>query len=83
MSLNQVLRYVGFAVGSALTATVLAACHGAGRAAPPPPATRVIAVIGFAVCLTTAAVTWLIPGRPPRPPRRPDAASSPSGAPGP
>ena len=25
MSLNQVLRYIGFAVGSALTATVLAA----------------------------------------------------------
>ena len=30
MSLNQVLRYVGFAVGSALTATVLAAATAGG-----------------------------------------------------
>ena len=34
MSLNQVLRYVGFAVGSALTATVLAAATASGTAAP-------------------------------------------------
>src|SRR3712207_9536693 len=34
MSLNQVLRYVGFALGSALTATVLAAATPSGAAAP-------------------------------------------------
>jgi MFS family permease len=63
MSLNQVLRYVGFAVGSALTATVLAAATRSGAAAPSAAGYSTIAIIGFAVCVTTAVVTWLIPGR--------------------
>ena len=62
MSLNQVLRYIGFAVGSALTATVLAASSAAGTAAPGARGYDVVAVIGLAVCLTTAVVTWVIPG---------------------
>jgi MFS family permease len=81
MSLNQVLRYVGFAVGSALAATVLAASTAPGAAAPAAGGYRTIAVIGFAVCLTTALVTWLIPGRSPR--RTPSGVLTPSGAPGP
>jgi MFS family permease len=63
MSLNQVLRYVGFAVGSALTATVLAAATPPGAAAPGSSGYGTLAVIGLAVCGTTAVVTWLIPGR--------------------
>ena len=63
MSLNQVLRYIGFAVGSALTATVLAASSAAGAEAPGARGYDVVAVIGLAVCLTTAVVTWVIPGR--------------------
>jgi MFS family permease len=63
MSLNQVLRYIGFAVGSALTATVLAASTAPGTSAPDSSGYGTIAVIGFAVCVTTAVVTWLIPGR--------------------
>ena len=63
MSLNQVLRYVGFAIGSALAATVLAAATAPGTAAPGSSGYGTIAVIGFGVCLTTAVVTWLIPGR--------------------
>lgn len=63
MSLNQVLRYVGFAVGSALTATVLAAATGPGAEAPSARGYGTIAAIGFAVCVATAVVTWLIPGR--------------------
>ena len=81
MSLNQVLRYVGFAVGSALTATVLAAATASGTAAPASSGYGTIAVIGLAVCLTTAAVTWLIPGRSPT--RTPSGVLTPSGAPGP
>jgi MFS family permease len=64
MSLNQVLRYVGFAVGSALTATVLAAATPATASSPGSSGYGTIAVIGLVVCLTTAAATWFIPGRP-------------------
>jgi MFS family permease len=63
MSLNQVLRYVGFAVGSALTATVLAAATPGPGAAPASSGYTTIAVIGFGVCATTAVVAWLALGR--------------------
>jgi MFS family permease len=63
MSLNQVLRYVGFAVGSALTAAVLAAATAPGTPAPDSSGYGTLAVIGLTVCVTTAVVTWLIPGR--------------------
>jgi len=63
MSLNQVLRYVGFAVGSALTATMLAASTPAGGSAPGSSGYGTIAGIGLAVCLTTAVLTWVIPAR--------------------
>ncbi|WP_232807301.1 MFS transporter [Geodermatophilus chilensis] len=58
MSLNQVLRYVGFALGSALTATVLAAATPSGGAAPAAGGYTVLAVVGGAVCATTAVVAW-------------------------
>jgi len=60
MSLNQVLRYVGFAVGSALTATVLAASTPEGASAPGAGGYAVLAVVGGAVCVATAALTWLV-----------------------
>ena len=63
MSLNQVFRYTGFAVGSALTATVLAASTAGGASSPGSSGYDTIAGIGLAVCLVTAAATWLIPGR--------------------
>ena len=63
MSLNQVLRYVGFAVGSALTATVLAAATPSGGAAPGGSGYTTVAAIGVAVCVTTALVAWLALGR--------------------
>jgi MFS family permease len=64
MSLNQVLRYTGFAVGSALTATVLTAATPDGGAAPAAGGYTTIAVLGVAVCLATALVTWTTaPGR--------------------
>ena len=63
MSLNQVLRYVGFATGSALTATILAAATPAGASSPGGTGYGTVAVVGLAVCLLTAAATWLIPDR--------------------
>lgn len=60
MSLNQVLRYVGFAIGSALTATILAGATPQGAAAPSSSGYSSLAVLGFAVCLLTAVVAWLL-----------------------
>jgi predicted MFS family arabinose efflux permease len=59
MSLNQVLRYVGFAVGSALTATVLAGATAGPGAAPSGSGYTTLAVIGTAVCAVTAVVAGL------------------------
>jgi MFS family permease len=65
MSLNQVLRYVGFALGSALAASVLASAIPGADAAPASGGYTTIAVIGFAVCATTAVVAWPWLGRRP------------------
>ena len=77
MSLNQVLRYVGFALGSALTATVLAAATPSGAAAPAAVGYTTLGVVGVAVCATTAVVAWLALGlgRRSSPHRPPDAAA--------
>jgi MFS family permease len=64
MSLNQVLRYIGFALGSALTATILSAATPARAAAPGSNGYATIAVVGLAVCLFTAVLTWLLPREP-------------------
>ncbi|MGY1722610.1 MFS transporter [Blastococcus sp. SYSU DS0533] len=63
MSLNQVLRYVGFAVGSALAATVLASATPEAAGAPSSTGYTTIAALGLAVCLLTAVVAWLLPPR--------------------
>jgi MFS family permease len=62
-SLNQVLRYVGFALGSAVAAAVLAAAVPSGAAEPAAGGYAVIAVVGTAVCLLTAVVARLLPPR--------------------
>jgi MFS family permease len=62
MALNQVMRYAGFALGSALAATLIdATAAGEGTSS------RGFLVIGLAACgvsVVTAALTWLLPGRP-------------------
>jgi MFS family permease len=65
MSLNQVLRYAGFAVGSATTATVLAAATPSGATQPSATGYTVIAVIGLVTCVVMALVTGLLPSRHP------------------
>jgi MFS family permease len=64
MSLNQVLRYVGFATGSAVTAAVLAAATPAGAAFPSASGYTTIALAGCGVGVLTALVTWFLPPRP-------------------
>jgi MFS family permease len=61
MSLNQVLRYIGFALGSALSATVLEALTPAGADAPPSSGYTVLAVIGSGACLALAVLTAFLP----------------------
>src|SRR3954470_21263516 len=78
MSLNQVLRYVGFALGSALTASVLAAATPSGAAAPAAGGYTTLAVVGVAVCAPTAVVAWLGLGRRSSP-GRPAGTATPSG----
>ena len=63
MSLNQVLRYIGFAVGSALSATVLEAATPEGAAYPPSSGYTTIALIGCGVCVLLALLTALLPTR--------------------
>jgi MFS family permease len=65
MSLNQVLRYVGFAAGSATTATALAAATPEGAAFPGGSGYTLIAVVGCVACVLMALVTWLLPDREP------------------
>ena len=65
MSLNQVLRYIGFALGSALSATVLEAETPAGAAFPGTGGYSTIGLIGVAGCLALAVLTAVLPGRTP------------------
>jgi predicted exporter len=59
-----VLRYIGFALGSTLTATILSAATPVHAAAPASRGYAVLAVVGLAVCLLTAVLTWLLPREP-------------------
>ncbi|MGY1625243.1 MFS transporter [Geodermatophilus sp. SYSU D00965] len=63
MALNQVLRYAGFSVGSALTATVLSVATPAGEGLPAGGAYTVIGSIACVACLLAALVAWVLAGR--------------------
>ena len=75
MSLNQVLRYVGFSVGSALTATLLEAATPAGSGFAAPGGYTTVALVAAAVAAATAVLTWLLL-------RRPGPAAEPAAGPG-
>jgi predicted MFS family arabinose efflux permease len=75
MGLNQVLRYIGFATGSALTATLLEAATPEGGGVPADSGYTVIGLVGCAVALVTAALTAALLRRPaPAPATVPEAA---------
>ncbi|MFG2477389.1 MFS transporter [Streptomyces fagopyri] len=67
MGFNQVLRYVGFATGSALSATVLASHTATGQTLPDPSGYGAAAVLGCLICAAAAAVAAVLPGRRRRP----------------
>jgi MFS family permease len=70
MSLNQVLRYIGFALGSALSATVLEAATDRGAAFPDTSGYTAIGLIGLGTCVALAVLTAVLPGRAPTTPLR-------------
>ncbi|MGI5140265.1 MULTISPECIES: MFS transporter [unclassified Streptomyces] len=60
---NQVLRYVGFATGSALSAAVLESHTRVGAVLPDPVGYRFAAVLGCAICAAGAVTAIVLPGR--------------------
>jgi hypothetical protein len=63
-----VVRSIGLTVGSALSAAVLMAHTRPGRALPDVDGFKVALIIAAALCLATAVVSFVLPGRAPTPP---------------
>lgn len=68
MGFYQVIRSIGLTVGSALSAAVLMAHTRPGQALPGVGGFEVALVIAAALCLATAVVSFVLPGRAPSPP---------------
>ena len=68
MGFYQVVRSIGLTVGSALSAAVLMAHTRPGQALPDVDGFEVALVIAAALCLATAVVSFVLPGRAPSPP---------------
>jgi MFS family permease len=62
MGFYQVARYVGFSMGSALTATILAA-HVAGNGEPTVTGYTTVLWIATGVCAAAGAMAWFLPTR--------------------
>lgn len=63
MGFYQVMRYVGFSIGSALTAAILAGHTPAGRHLPTESGYTLVLWIAPLVCVAAAAAAWLVAGR--------------------
>lgn len=66
MGFYQVVRYVGFSLGSAMTASVLAAHTHVGDVVPAQSGYTLVLWISSAVCAAAAALAWLIGALPTR-----------------
>ena len=68
MGFYQVVRYVGLLVGSALTASILAAHTAPGTPLPTESGYVTAAWAAVALCVAAATMAWVLPtGSPPRP----------------
>ncbi|MBA2348862.1 MAG: MFS transporter, partial [Solirubrobacterales bacterium] len=68
MGFYQVVRYIGFSVGSALAAALLASRTPAGSVLPEESGYTLLLWVAVVVCVLAAALAWALPGRPgPRP----------------
>ncbi len=65
MGFYQVVRYIGFSIGSAVAASVLAAHTPAGAALPGESGFVTALVLGAGLCVAAAAMAWLLPGSAP------------------
>ena len=74
MGFYQVVRYIGFSLGSALTASVLASETPAGGQFPHQAGFITLAWIGIGICVLSAILGWVLPGRGDGPGAEPDAA---------
>ncbi|MGI4894993.1 MAG: MFS transporter, partial [Janthinobacterium lividum] len=63
----QVVRYIGFSLGSAVAAAVLAAATPLGSSLPTEGAYVRVLWVGVGICLAAAALAWLLPGHHRRP----------------
>jgi MFS family permease len=62
-SFNQVLRYIGYSTGSALSATVLEAHTPTGQLLPTDHGYTVVALVGIAALVVAGIVSAIVPGR--------------------
>jgi MFS family permease len=58
----QVVRYIGFSLGSALAASVLASNTPAGSQLPRLAGYTTVIWIGIAICVAAAILAWVLPG---------------------
>ncbi|MBS1887002.1 MAG: MFS transporter [Actinobacteria bacterium] len=70
----QVVRYIGFSLGSAIAASLLASATPAGSRLPGLSGYTAIVWTGIAICVAAAALAWLLPRRGAGAAREPDAA---------
>jgi predicted MFS family arabinose efflux permease len=63
MGFYQVVRYVGFSFGSALTASVLSGHTSAGRHLPNESGFTLVFWIACGICLLAATIAWILPHR--------------------
>jgi MFS family permease len=70
MGFYQVVRYIGFSLGSALTASILASHTRSGQHLPSEGGYTLVFWIGVVICLGAAILAWVLPARAARPDRR-------------
>jgi predicted MFS family arabinose efflux permease len=63
MGFYQVVRYIGFSLGSALTASILASHTPVGQHLPTERGYTLVFSIGAAICVAAASLAWFLPAR--------------------
>ncbi|MEO9176081.1 MAG: MFS transporter, partial [Gaiellales bacterium] len=63
MGFYQVVRYIGFSLGSALTASILASHTHAGQHLPREGGYTLALWLAVSICIAAAALAWVLPSR--------------------